>query len=284
MQKKVLALQDLSGFGRAALVPVIAAISALGHQCVPVPTALYSSHAALPDFAMRDLTQDIPQWLAQYTALGLRFDAVYAGFLSNTAQVAHVIEAIHALKSASGMVFVDPIMGDNGKLYQMCSREFCGEMEKLCHFADILVPNCTEAAVLLGRAPTEIAVTPTQAEADAIALAQKFHAQVVLTGIPNHMEQIGVVCCTNAHVESYFHERIPVYYPGTGDLFAAVMLGTLLAGQTFFTAANTAALFVKQCAAYTQQQGTPPQYGVLFETQLHTLTTLMRGTDRTPNA
>ena len=43
MQKKVLALHDLSGFGRSSLVPIISVLSAFGHQCVPLPTAVFLS-------------------------------------------------------------------------------------------------------------------------------------------------------------------------------------------------------------------------------------------------
>ena len=83
MQKKVLALHDLSGFGRSSLVPIISVLSAFGHQCVPLPTAVFSTHMAIPGWVKSDLTGEMHPTIDQYDRLGLRFEAVYAGFLGS---------------------------------------------------------------------------------------------------------------------------------------------------------------------------------------------------------
>ena len=118
-QKRILVLQDLSSFGRAALVPVIATVSAMGCQCVPLPTAVFSTHTAFPDVRRRDLTDWLGEALAQYKALGLKFDCVLSGYLGSAEQIERVVEAAELL-AEGGAFIVDPVMGDNGKIYAAC--------------------------------------------------------------------------------------------------------------------------------------------------------------------
>ena len=164
MQKKVLALHDLSGFGRSSLVPIIAAISAAGHQCVPLPTAYFSTHMAIPGWETVDLTGVMPRVIDQYNRLGLQFESVYAGFLGSADQIDCVRDAVLRLKSENGTAFIDPVMGDNGEVYATYTPEMCTRMRELCEIADIITPNTTEAAILLNG----------RALADACALAGEF--------------------------------------------------------------------------------------------------------------
>ena len=153
MQKKVLALHDLSGFGRSSLVPIIAAISAAGHQCVPLPTAYFSTHMAIPGCV-----------IDQYNRLGLQFESVYAGFLGSADQIDCVRDAVLRLKSENGTAFIDPVMGDNGEVYATYTPEMCTRMRELCEIADIITPNTTEAAILLDRDPASAPQNETEAQ------------------------------------------------------------------------------------------------------------------------
>ena len=146
MQKKVLALHDLSGFGRSSLVPIIAAISAAGHQCVPLPTAYFSTHMAIPGWETVDLTGVMPRVIDQYDRLGLRFESVYAGFLGSADQIDCVRDAVLRLKSENGTAFIDPVMGDNGEVYATYTPEMCTRMRELCEIADIITPNSGDPA------------------------------------------------------------------------------------------------------------------------------------------
>ena len=110
MQKKVLALHDLSGFGRSSLVPIISVLSAFGHQCVPLPTAVFSTHMAIPGWVKSDLTGEMHPTIDQYDRLGLRFEAVYAGFLGSASQIDSVREAAERLKAENGLTLIDPVM------------------------------------------------------------------------------------------------------------------------------------------------------------------------------
>ena len=265
MQKKVLALHDLSGFGRSSLVPIIAVLSAGGHQCVPLPTAVFSTHTAIPDWVTTDLTGAMQGTIDQYDRLGLRFESVYAGFLGSADQIDRVCEAAERLKTPDGITLIDPVMGDNGKVYDTYTPEMCTRMRELCEIADIITPNTTEAAILLDWDPASKPRDPAEAWQWLRALRSRYGAQVVLTGLDFARGRVGTGCLSGEGGTISMHRRISRYYPGTGDLFASVMLAALLNGDKLADACEFAGEFVKDCIAYTAAQQTDPMHGVQFE-------------------
>ena len=258
MQKKVLALHDLSGFGRSSLVPIISVLSAFGHQCVPLPTAVFSTHMAIPGWVKSDLTGEMHPTIDQ-------FEAVYAGFLGSASQIDSVREAAERLKAENGLTLIDPVMGDNGEVYSSYTPEMCTRMRELCAIADLITPNTTEAAILLGRDPASAPQSEREAEEWMRALYEEYGASVVLTGLDYEPGRVGSGCLENGELTISLHERIDCYYPGTGDVFAAVMLGALLGGAKLRDACVKAGEFVRDTIAYTAQQGTDPNFGVQFE-------------------
>lgn len=271
MQKKVLALHDLSGFGRSSLVPIIAVLSAGGHQCVPLPTAVFSTHTAIPNWVTTDLTSAMQGTIEQYDALGLRFEAVYAGFLGSADQIDRVREAAQRLKAPGGVTLIDPVMGDNGKVYDTYTPEMCTRMRELCAIADIITPNTTEAAILMDWDPCSRPRTAEEAWEWLRALRAQYGAQVVLTGLDFEQGKVGSGCLSDTGGTLSLHRRIDRYYPGTGDLFASVMLGALLNGHSLPAACERAGEYVKDCIAYTAEQQTDPMHGVQFEKLLYKL-------------
>ena len=265
MQKKVLALHDLSGFGRSSLVPIIAVLSAGGHQCVPLPTAVFSTHTAIPDWVTTDLTGAMQGTIDQYDRLGLRFESVYAGFLGSADQIDRVREAAERLKTPDGITLIDPVMGDNGKVYDTYTPEMCTRMRELCEIADIITPNTTEAAILLDWDPAAKPRDPAEAWQWLRALRSRYGAQVVLTGLDFARGRVGTGCLSGEGGTISMHRRISRYYPGTGDLFASVMLAALLNGDKLADACEFAGEFVKDCIAYTAARQTDPMHGVQFE-------------------
>ena len=265
MQKKVLALHDLSGFGRSSLVPIIAVLSAGGHQCVPLPTAVFSTHTAIPNWVTTDLTGAMQGTIEQYDALGLRFEAVYAGFLGSAAQIDRVREAAQRLKAPGGVTLIDPVMGDNGKVYDTYTPEMCTRMRELCAIADIITPNTTEAAILLDWDPNSKPRSADEAWTWMRALRDAYGAQVVLTGLDFEEGRVGSGCLAGEAGALSLHRRIDRYYPGTGDLFASVMLSALLNDAKLPEACDRAGAFVKDCIAYSAAQQTDPMHGVQFE-------------------
>lgn len=268
-QKMALALHDLSAVGRAGLTQVFAALSAMGHQCVPLPTAVYSSHAGIAGFETQDLTDWMRRALGQYQALGLTFDAVLSGFLNTPEQVACVRLAA-TCKKPDGIVLVDPVMGDNGKLYKICTPELVTQIAELCADADVITPNVTEAAVLLDKPANCVPENIQEAKNWVHELCARYGAHTILTGFGD-ADTVQTLCGQGERVTVIQNPRIGAYYPGTGDLFAAVVLGALLNGHTLPQAAQCAADFVCDCIRETAAQHTQPQWGVLLEPQLRRL-------------
>lgn len=265
-QKKALALHDLSAVGRAGLTQAMSALTAMGHQCIPLPTAVYSSHAGIPGFVTQDLTDWLSEALGQYEALGLRFDAVLSGFLSAPAQV-ECVQRAAACKQPDGILLVDPVMGDNGKLYKICTPELVDSLRKLCCMADYITPNVTEAAVLLGLPADTTPRDLSEAEDWAHRLCRTYGTHTVLTGLGDEAT-VFTLCGQDGTVERVSNPRIGAYYPGTGDLFAAVLTGSLLRGDLLTDAARRAANFVCDCIRATAQMDCQPQWGVMLEPQL----------------
>ncbi len=264
VQKKVLALHDLSCFGRSSLVPITAILSVQKHQCVPLPTAVFSTHTAIPGWVCTDLTDAMHPSLAHFRTLGLTFEAVYSGFLGSAAQIDHVIEAA-PLKTADGLFVVDPVMGDNGLVYTTYTAEMTARMSELCALADLITPNVTEAAILLGKQPDAVPRDRAEAEAWALALSSRYQTDVVLTGLTLTPGRLAVVCCTQNKTEFVEHDCIHGFFPGTGDVFTAVLLGALLSGRALTESAAQAAAFVRACIAFTVGRGADPMHGVQFE-------------------
>lgn len=268
--KKVLALHDLSCFGRCSLVPVTAVLSCMGHQCVPLPTALFSAHTAIAGWVSTDLTASISPILAHFERLELAFEAVYSGFLGTAEQIDSVAQAA-GQRTVSGIFLVDPVMADNGAVYQTYTPEMTLRMRELCKLADVITPNTTEAAILLGFAPDTPISDRQQAEEWCTALHEQYGARVVLTGLELHPGEVTIACCASGKTEFAGHDRLGGFYPGTGDIFASVLLGGLLCGDALTESAVRAGTFVRECIHFTAARGTNPLYGVLFEPLLHML-------------
>ena len=150
MNKRIAAIHDLSGFGKCSLTIILPILSACGLEACPLPTAFLSSHTGgLPGFTHRDLTSDLLPAARQWSELKLRFDGIYSGFLGSLEQISKVSEIFDLLSGRDTLIFVDPCMADNGKLYQTYSSDMARGTQLLCHKADFILPNLTEACFLL---------------------------------------------------------------------------------------------------------------------------------------
>lgn len=264
--------QDLSAFGRCSLTVVLPVLSVLGVQCCPLTTALLSTHMGLSGGTFLDLTGQLAPTMDHWAELGLSFDALYSGFLGSVAQAELVRRFRERFRPS--LVLVDPVMGDHGRPYRTCTPELCRAMMELAEEADLITPNLTEAALLLGLSPEARPRGEGELSRWARALSRGGRRSVVITGVNGGPERVGAYCWDreqNRH-GPVWAERIPQAYPGTGDLFASVLLGRLLEEKTLTEAAAWAAVFVSACAKYTLAAGTPPQHGVELEAMLPQLT------------
>ena len=269
-QKRVLAVHDLSCVGRCSLTVALPILSAAGLEASALPTAVLSTHTGgFTDMTFRDLTQDLPAIFAHWKTLDLAFDAIYTGYLGSAEQVALVEQLFDAFRGEQTKIIVDPVMGDHGKLYPGMSEKMPQLMKTLCQKADVIVPNQTEAALMLGRPYLE---TPDKAEVDDLmqALREMTQASVVLTGISPEEGKLGAAVYDRETGQTACPAapHMPGSYHGTGDVYASALTGAYLAGKTLVQAAQIAADFTQQSIVETLPLGLETRYGVCFERAL----------------
>lgn len=272
----VAAVHDLSGVGRCALSIVLPVLSAMGCWCSPLPTAYLSASTIYPTsdhFVVHDLTQEMEGSLAHWQELGVSFDAIYSGFVGSLRQIGVVRDFLTRFREAHTLVMVDPVMADHGKTYRTYTPEMCREMSDLARLADVITPNLTEGAILLGEPMDHTPSTEVELRGWLERLSLNGTRSVILTGVHPSLHDVGAACFDRDTGEISLHavHEEPAQFPGTGDLFASVALGSLLKGATLEKATAEAVAFVGRCARYTLELGTPIPEGVQFEALLREL-------------
>lgn len=272
---RVAAIHDLSGFGRCSLTIVMPVLSAMGIQCCPLPTAYLSTHTGgFTGNTFLDLTDQMAPVTAHWRSLDLRFDAVYTGFMGSREQVGLAADFIRAFRRPGTIAVVDPVMGDHGRAYRTYTAEMCRAVGELGELADIITPNRTEAAILLGVDYEELRLDREEdCRRWAMALSREGRRSVVLTGVSLSPERLGAVCFDRKTGEAAFAEapRVGGQFHGTGDLFTSVLTGALVRGAGLKAAAQLAADFVSRCVQRTKEENLPAREGVDFEPLLRQL-------------
>jgi pyridoxine kinase len=277
-QKRVLAVHDISCFGRCSLTVALPIISAAGIETTVLPTAVLSTHTGgFSGFTYRDLTDDILPVAQHWQNLGLEFDSIYTGFLGSFEQIDFVAKIFDMFRNDNILTVVDPVMADYGKLYSIFPSNFPEGMRKLCRKADLIVPNLTEAAFLLDEQYHDGTYTRDETEKILRKLSTLGPKYVVVTGISHDGIQLGSASYdANLDEFSYASEtRIEPMYHGTGDVFASALVAALLNGRTLAQANAIAVRFTVDSIARTKNAGTDNRFGVNFEAGLSNLNALI---------
>lgn len=270
-QKRVLAIHDISCVGKCSLTVALPIISAAGVECSVLPTAVLSTHTGgFKDYTFNDLSNDLLPICRHWKSLGLHFDAIYTGFLAGPEQVDTICEIIDMLAGKDTVVAVDPVMGDNGRLYSSFKDNFPKKMIELCKKADIITPNLTEACMMLGEKYTEgLSENKEAVEGILAALCENMRSDVVLTGVQRNVSLLGAAWRTvNGEKGVYCSRRIDGMYHGTGDVFASLLVACMIRGIPLPCAVETAVDFTEEAVRATKEMGTDPRYGVDFESLL----------------
>lgn len=272
-QKRIATVQDISCFGKCSLAAAIPIISAFGMEPVVLPTAVLSTHtgAGFEGYSFRDLSGDMKDIINHWRSLGLEFDAMYSGYLGSTEQIDIVERFFHDFKTRDNFVFVDPVMGDAGELYQGFDESFVKRMYSLCSHADIICPNVTEAAFLSG-IPYETDHGIEYVRTLAHELSGIGARLIIITGLSQGMS-FGAMCLDTKTGKEYvcLRDRIEGTYYGTGDIFASVMCSSLTCGNGVENSLETATDFVYRSILNTQDEKDKYYYGVKFEQLLGSL-------------
>lgn len=277
---RVAAVHDLCGYGKCSLGVAIPVLSAAGCDVCPVPTGLFSSHTAFPGFYMHDTTNILQDYINAWKGIGVEIDAIYSGFLGAPEQV-DLIRELYAMYP-NALRVVDPVMADHGKVYPTYTPELCAAMAELAAGADILTPNLTEAAIILGEpigddwAGTDI--SDEEAHRIVAALVAKGAKHVVLKGIQREGESVirnfvgGVDCETH----ELSNEYLPYMLHGTGDVYASCLLAAIMAGRTLDQAVRFAGDFTHDAMIVSAKQPNFQERGVSFELLLGQVTDLLK--------
>lgn len=271
--KRVAAIHDLSGFGRCSLSVILPTLSAMGVQVCPVPTAVFSTHTGgLGEVEFRDLTDFILPCLEHYKRLELEFECVYSGFLGSQEQIDHCLSFFSTYSDA--LAVVDPVMGDHGAPYRTYTKKMRERMTELVRVADVITPNLTEACMLLKLPFLNEGLTRTQARSILVKLSDLGPNYILITGAPMATGIIANIGYDKQNNSFWIVpcDYVPVSYPGTGDIFASVLTGGFLTGDSLPIAMGRATYFAERCIKTTFSYSSDTRHGVMLEKELALLT------------
>lgn len=270
--KNVLIINDISGLGNCSMGANLPIFSKLGHYGMPIVTAAFSCQTGFVKFTYQ-ANQDILQCVDDVYRNRLP-DAVYVGFCVNNEILSNVRQAVQNLRDT--YVFVDPILGDDGKLYCIFNDEYVQQMKSFVKCAQCITPNLTEACLLADIDYNEL-LSYSQEPTFLAICGKKLENFLSVVGVPRAVIT-GVQCGTlvgNIVLEQgqkpryVTNERVNINYSGTGDVFSSVICGELLNGADLLTATQIAANFVEKAASLTQC--TDRRFGVEFSRVLDVL-------------
>lgn len=268
-QKNAAAIHDISGLGKCSLTAALPVLSSAGVSVGVLPTAVLSTQTGgLNNYTYRDLTCDMRGIMKHWSSIGIKFDAVYSGFLGSLNQVDIVIDFVEQFSHESSLFLCDPAMADNGMLYDTFDMNFVEQMKKLCMKADIIVPNMTEAALLLDEEYCEPPYTIEYIESLIRRLSERFNVRyIVLTGVQLDAVKIGAAAYDrDSDVLTYsLREKIDGMFHSTGDLFAGSLLGAVLNNSDVNSATEIAINFVVSAIKKTVEMGGDSRFGLCFE-------------------
>lgn len=269
MGKKIAIINDISGYGRCSISVIQPIVSHLGIQGCPVPTAIFSNHTGFPSFYCKDFTPYMAAYIDEWKKLDLEFDGIMTGFLGSAKQIDIVSDFITHFRRPQTVVLVDPVMGDNGRIYPTYTRKMCQGMKQLLAYGDIITPNITEACFLTDTPYRESGWHRQELEVMCKQLMQMGARKVVITGIRMGQNFIGnVVCAENGEIEIQRQAMVEQTRSGTGDVFASVLAADAVNGLEFAHSVKRASNFVRNCLIETNKTPGPLNTGIDFESEL----------------
>ncbi|WP_346816829.1 pyridoxamine kinase [Clostridium septicum] len=268
--KRVAAINDMSGIGRCSLTAVIPILSTLGIQCCPFPTAILSNQTEYSKFTFLDLTDNMKEYKNLWKGLDITFDCIYSGFLGSESQINIVSEFVK--NNHDALIVIDPVMGDNGIIYDTYTKEMCSRLKELVKMADLVTPNLTEACILTEKDYNSIDIT----EKNLITIAKEIinlgPKKVIITGIISKNEIWNFAYDKELKesfiVRSNYNNKS---YSGTGDIFTSIVVGMLLRGNSLKESIEKASKFIYKVTEFTSKYDTDTKEGIMFELFLREL-------------
>ncbi len=270
--KRIVTIQDISCFGRCSITVALPILSALGIETVILPTAILSTHTGeFKDYSFLSLSDEMHKITNHWKKENIEFDAIYVGYIGSVQLTEQVCKFIDEFAGKNTIVYIDPAMADNAKLYSGLTPEYVSSVKKLCKRADIISPNIYEAMLL-----TDEECTEDYSFDDAKRILHKltdFCPKAIITGIhsDNNIYSYGYDKTKKADSKKT-NKKIEGMFYGTGDIFSSVFIGTYLDKLSFYESISFAADFVEKCIFETLNEKDKYWYGINFEKCLNELT------------
>ena len=271
--KNILIINDMPGYGKVALAAMLPILSHLGHSVYNLPTALVSNTLDYGVFTILDTTDYMVKAIEAWKKLGFQFDCITTGFLASAQQVGIIREFIESQRKDGLLVMTDPIMGDDGSLYNGVTPETIDNMRGLLGVADVIVPNVTEATFLAGMYEGKERLNRDEARQVVDALRAFGPRSVIITSGVEDESGSHVVWGYNHKEDRYFtipYRFIKVHFPGTGDMFSAVLVGELLKGRDLYSAVQYS-MDVLEKLIFLEQDEIEKNKGIRIEKYLDVL-------------
>ena len=270
--KRILTIQDISCLGKCSITIALPVISAMGVETVILPTAVLSTHTMFKDFTVKDLTDQLLPITDHWKKENVKFDAIYTGYLGSAEEIAIAKHIFDEFGSKDTLIFIDPVMADNGKLYPAFDLEYAKLNASLCKEADIIVPNITEACFMTGIEYKEN--YDEQYIKELISGLVKLGPKMaVVTGVSLSKGKTGVYGYDTVNDEYFIYQndRVDASYHGTGDLFSSIAVGSLMRGLSVRDSFKLAADHTADTIRQTLKNPSKPWYGVDFEETMPSL-------------
>lgn len=269
--KKIAVINDLSGFGKCSLSVALPVISAMGLECVPLPTAILSNQTGFNEFYSIDFTPNLEAYINVWKRQKVIFDSILTGYLASEKQVDIFLDFIDHFGTNS-LIFVDPVMADDGVLYDTYDKTLCKKVKMLTQKANIITPNLTELCILCGADFNKISRENSLEKIGNLAksLLSDTTRSVIITGIKTEKEIINLIVEENA-VQSVKSRLLDGSFSGTGDIFSSVVCGAVTKGKSLFDAVSLATEFISKAIKSTPTKLQYEPDGVNFQEHMEML-------------
>jgi len=280
--KKIALINDLSGFGKCSLTAAIPVISVLGIQACPLPTAILSAQTGFPSYYCDDYTDKMNPIIEEWKNMQESFDGIYSGYLGSAAQMQNVLYFLENFHSKDTLYLADPVMGDSGQCIRIFTQALLDNMKELTKHANVITPNLTELCLL---ADIDYDILTSHAlDADYLSYIEdtahillpkaRTKQTIVITGIVRKLPKQSYVGNLVITEDNRFYLETPYSgksFSGTGDLFASVIIGSLINGMAIESAVQKAVHFLCPAIEEAVRDNVPRNHGICFEKYLYLL-------------
>ncbi len=212
-QTKIIAISSFSCHGNAGLKPMM---TVLANSVIPVPSILLTATTNLSGFIKTE--NDFKTLLKGSLELckTLDYDVIlFCGYFYKAWQIDFTIDMVHQFKEMIRMVLVDPILGDDNRIY--VENEILESMPKLVSIATIAFPNTTEVKYL-SSGNEEFQLNLNE-------LVRLYPNVIwVVKSMIMKKGRIGIRIQNKNSFLQYDHQMINAKFGGSGDLFVSYFI------------------------------------------------------------